>query len=402
MRVAMVLLLLRLTSSLRLGQFPAASLRFRTSIAASTGESTDNTAASENRNFRDDFLGTRIFVQNLPEGCDWKQLKDHFKSAGSVVYASVSKDIVTNVCKGHGIVQYETTNEAKHALATMNNVMFLNNELRLRPDMQERRSPEKTVLKPSHWSTMPPKPKLSSTTKAVRPGNEARVEVVKKRDEKKLVVKKDTIATPPPLSVFTKPSTIGPRGDVSEAPAVSIIPKVKSESAAPIVSRAKSEPKVDLTVEVKAVATGPSKTDRRRNQILNLLDNEPEMEEEVEEETIEVAKTSKTESQASVSEGATESSGQHEFVRIKKNAAIRAAKLASGLWTHDASSIPESFSADDVALIQSLVMERESHRAAKQYERADDVRMALRRERRVQLNDSILEWRVLAEKVIPV
>ena len=390
MRVAMVLLLLRLTSSLRLGQFPAASLRFRTSIAASTGESTDNTAASENRNFRDDFLGTRIFVQNLPEGCDWKQLKDHFKSAGSVVYASVSKDIVTNVCKGHGIVQYETTNEAKHALATMNNVMFLNNELRLRPDMQERRSPEKTVLKPSHWSTMPPKPKLSSTTKAVRPGNEARVEVVKKRDEKKLVVKKDIIATPPPLSVFTKPSTIGPRGGVAEV------------LAAPTISKTKSEPKVDVTIEVKAVATGPSKTDRRRNQILNLLDNEPEMEDEVEEETIEVVKISKPVSQAAVSEDATESSGQHEFVRIKKNAAIRAAKLASGLWTHDASSIPDSFSADDVALIQSLVMERESHRAAKQYERADDVRMALRRERRVQLNDSILEWRVLAEKVIPV
>ena len=390
MRVAMVLLLLRLTSSLRLGQFPAASLRFRTSIAASAGESTDNTAASENRNFRDDFLGTRIFVQNLPEGCDWKQLKDHFKSAGSVVYASVSKDIVTNVCKGHGIVQYETTNEAKHALATMNNGMFLNKELRLRPDMQERRSPEKTVLKPSHWSTMPPKPKLSSTTKAVRPGDVARVEVVKKRDEKKLVVKKETMATPPPLSVFTKPSTIGPRGDMAEAP------------AAPIVPKAKSEPKVDSTVDVKAVATGPSKSDRRRNQILNLLDDEPEMEEEVEEEAIEMIKASKTVSQASASEGATESSGQHEFVRIKKNAALRAAKVASGLWTHDASSIPEDFSADDVALIQSLVMERESHRAAKRYERADDVRMALRRERRVQLNDSILEWRILAEKVIPV
>ena len=379
MRVVMVLLLLRWTSSLRLGHFPTATLRFRTTVAASTGDSTENVAASENRNFRDDFLGTRIFVQNLPAGCDWKQLKDHFKSAGSVVYASVSKDIVTNVCKGHGIVQYETTNEAKHALATMNNVMFQNSELRLRPDMQERRSPEKTVLKPSHWSTMPPKPKPTSTTKAARPGDKARVEVVKNREEKKSVVK-DTKATTQPLSVFTKPSSIGPRSGEAE------------EAVTPIVTKSKTE----------SVATAPSKTDRRRNQILNLLDNEPEMEEEVEEEEVQEVKSVKSVPQAAAAEGSSESSGQHEFVRIKKNAALKAAKQASGLWTHDASSIPESVSADEVALIQSLVMERESYRASKQYERADDVRMALRRERRVQLNDSTMEWRVLAEKVTPV
>jgi RNA recognition motif-containing protein len=389
MRVVMVLLLLRWTSSLRLGHFPTATLRFRTTVAASTGGDTENSAASENRNFRDDFLGTRIFVQNLPAGCDWKQLKDHFKSAGSVVYASVSKDIVTNVCKGHGIVQYETTNEAKHALATMNNVMFQNSELRLRPDMQERRSPEKTVLKPSHWSTMPPKPKPTSTTKAARPGDKARVEVVKNREEKKSVVKnleekksvvKDTKATTQPLSVFTKPSSIGPRSDEAK------------EAVTPIVSKLKTE----------SVVTAPSKTDRRRNQILNLLDNEPEMEEEIEEEEVQEVKSVKSVPQVAAVEGSSESPGQHEFVRIKKNAALKAAKQASGLWTHDASSIPESVSADEVALIQSLVMERESYRASKQYERADDVRMALRRERRVQLNDSTMEWRVLAEKVIPV
>ena len=382
MRVVMVLLLLRWTSSLRLGHFPTATLRFRSTVAASTGGGTENSAASENRNFRDDFLGTRIFVQNLPAGCDWKQLKDHFKSAGSVVYASVSKDIVTNVCKGHGIVQYETTNEAKHALATMNNVMFQNSELRLRPDMQERRSPEKTVLKPSHWSTMPPKLKPTSTTKAARPGDKARVEVVKNREEKKSVVK-DTKATPPPLSVFTKPSSIGPRSGEAE------------EAVTPIVSKS--------NIEAKSVVTAPTKTDRRRNQILNLLDNEPEMEEEIEEEEEDQeVKSVKSVPQVAASEGSSESSGQHEFVRIKKNAALKAAKQASGLWTHDASSIPESVSADEVALIQSLVMERESYRASKQYERADDVRMALRRERRVQLNDSTMEWRVLAEKVIPV
>lgn len=389
MRVVMVLLLLRWTSSLRLGHFPTATLRFRTTVAASTGGDTEGAAASENRNFRDDFLGTRIFVQNLPAGCDWKQLKDHFKSAGSVVYASVSKDIVTNVCKGHGIVQYETTNEAKHALATMNNVMFQNSELRLRPDMQERRSPEKTVLKPSHWSTMPPKPKATSPTKAARPGDKARVEVVKNREEKKSVVK-DTKATLPPLSVFTKTSSIGPRNDEV------------GEAGTPIVSRSKTESQVGLNIEAKSVVIAPSKTDRRRNQILNLLDNEPEMEEEVEEERVQEVRSVKSATQVAASEGSSESPGQHEFVRIKKNAALKAAKQASGLWTHDASSIPESVTADEVGLIQSLVMERESYRASKQYERADDVRMALRRERRVQLNDSTMEWRVLAEKVIPV
>ena len=91
---------------------------------------------------------------------------------------------------------------------------------------------------------------------------------------------------------------------------------------------------------------------------------------------------------------------QHEFVRIKKNAAIKSAKKASGLWTHDTSSIlSENINAAEVALIQSIVMEREALRNNKQFEKADEIRFALRRERRVQLNDAGMEWRVLPEKL---
>ena len=50
-------------------------------------------------------------------------------------------------------------------------------------------------------------------------------------------------------------------------------------------------------------------------------------------------------------------------------------------------------------MIQSIVMEREALRNNKQFEKADEIRFALRRERRVQLNDAGMEWRVLPEKL---
>lgn len=42
----------------------------------------------------DDFRSCRVFVFDLPNPCDWKQLKDHFHQF-QPIYASVSKDMVT-------------------------------------------------------------------------------------------------------------------------------------------------------------------------------------------------------------------------------------------------------------------------------------------------------------------
>ena len=102
---------------------------------------------------------------------------------------------------------------------------------------------------------------------------------------------------------------------------------------------------------------------------------------------------------AAVPSGA--STGQHEFVRIKKNVAAKLAKQESGLWTHDTASIPQNVSPKEVARVQKLVMDRATLRANKQFEKADELRMSLRRESRVQLDDSKMQWRMLPEKEDP-
>ena len=331
-------------------------------------------------------------MQNIPLGVDWKQLKDHFKKAGSVVYASVSCDPVTKQSKGHGIVQYETTNEANHALATLNNVMLGPSHLQLRADLQERRSADKTAIKKTHWSEQPQKNFKTAAVSAVRPGDQPRDDVIKKREIKK-VEREVQPERAPRLSGKLSASTIFPQAEKEE--------------------------------EEEVIAPGVTKEFLlKRRRLLNLLDNVENDEEEEEEE---VAVKAVTASKSPVKVAASEpvravraevkvkaaaakelsieeeeeleaSLGQHEFVRIKKTAALKAAKKASGLWTKCASMV-EMISTKEEAIIQAVVMEREALRNKKEFEGADEIRMALRRERRVQLDDAKMTWRVLPLKV---
>jgi RNA recognition motif-containing protein len=73
----------------------------------------------EEQNFRENFRGTRVFVQNIPDWVNWQSLKDHFKVAGNVVFASVSVDTNTGKSKGCGVVQFETTDMAQNAIDIM-------------------------------------------------------------------------------------------------------------------------------------------------------------------------------------------------------------------------------------------------------------------------------------------
>lgn len=92
----------------------------------------------DSKTFRQDFRGTRVFVQGLPPDCSWQTLKDHFRTAGQVVFASVSSDPVTGRSKGHGIVQFETTDEAANAIRIMRNFpLDGRHELYVREDVQE-------------------------------------------------------------------------------------------------------------------------------------------------------------------------------------------------------------------------------------------------------------------------
>ena len=101
--------------------------------------SLDEEPVSERKTFKEDFLGTRVFVQGLSERTTWKELKDHFQIAGSVVFASVSIDRQTGRSKQHGIVQFETPEEAKEAIKVMRSHPLDGEKLYVREDVQESR-----------------------------------------------------------------------------------------------------------------------------------------------------------------------------------------------------------------------------------------------------------------------
>mmetsp|Transcript_28106 Transcript_28106/g.51193 ORF Transcript_28106/g.51193 Transcript_28106/m.51193 type:complete len:557 (-) Transcript_28106:31-1701(-) len=102
----------------------------------------------EPKHFKEDFRGTRVFVQNLPMDATWQDLKDHFKLAGEVVFASISVDSQTRLSKGCGVVQFESTDMAKNAIKVMRDHPLSGETLYVREDFQERKdqdfAPERT------------------------------------------------------------------------------------------------------------------------------------------------------------------------------------------------------------------------------------------------------------------
>jgi hypothetical protein len=95
--------------------------------------------SSQAPEFRENFEGTRCFVENLSFDTDWKALKDAFSYEGyPIVYASVSTERDTGRSKGHGIVQFETAHAAEHAIAEMTGYELDGRAINVRPDYQER------------------------------------------------------------------------------------------------------------------------------------------------------------------------------------------------------------------------------------------------------------------------
>ena len=128
--------------------------RGRLSDSNSAGRSRTARPAKDNQSFRQDFRGTRCFVQGIPEGTSWQDLKDHFRVAGQVVFASVSVDPRTGESKGHGIVQFETTEMAQNAIDIMrDHPLFGTHTLFVREDVQENENAQlqKKGPTPSKW-----------------------------------------------------------------------------------------------------------------------------------------------------------------------------------------------------------------------------------------------------------
>ena len=92
-----------------------------------------------------DGSGTRrVFVQGLPMNFDsWTELKDHFRVAGEVAYASVSTDRQTGEPKGCGIVEFESVKESNNAIKIMrDHPLHGKHDLYVRRDVQETGRPQ--------------------------------------------------------------------------------------------------------------------------------------------------------------------------------------------------------------------------------------------------------------------
>lgn len=82
-------------------------------------------------------IGRRIFVQNLPPGTAWQDLKDHFKAVGRVAHADIMTDQNGN-SKGCGIVEFDTPSEALQAIARMSNTELGGQIIHVREDREDR------------------------------------------------------------------------------------------------------------------------------------------------------------------------------------------------------------------------------------------------------------------------
>jgi hypothetical protein len=113
--------------------------------------------SKESKSFQQDFRGTRVFVQGLPPTASWQDMKDHFRehAAANVVFASVSSDPQTGISKCCGIVQFETTDMAEHAIKVMRDHPMDGFQLYVREDVQEQKpsliGQKKGPTPPSKW-----------------------------------------------------------------------------------------------------------------------------------------------------------------------------------------------------------------------------------------------------------
>ena len=72
--------------------------------------------------------GTQLFVGNLAPGCNWRDLKDLFKSIGEVDRADVFKK------GGMGTVRFTSVEDANKAIETLNGTEFQGSTIEVRVD----------------------------------------------------------------------------------------------------------------------------------------------------------------------------------------------------------------------------------------------------------------------------
>lgn len=76
-----------------------------------------------------------VYVGNLSYDVAWQDLKDHMRQAGEVVYVEIMA-LPDGRSKGCGTVQYATAQQAKNAIATLNNTDLSGRSLFVREDRE--------------------------------------------------------------------------------------------------------------------------------------------------------------------------------------------------------------------------------------------------------------------------
>ena len=78
---------------------------------------------------------SRVYVGNLSFDVSWQELKDIMRQAGSVIRVDILIDR-NGRSRGCGIVQYATTAEANHAIATLQQTEIMGRKIFIREDRE--------------------------------------------------------------------------------------------------------------------------------------------------------------------------------------------------------------------------------------------------------------------------
>eukprot|EP00181_Compsopogon_caeruleus_P001936 CAMPEP_0184682586 /NCGR_PEP_ID=MMETSP0312-20130426/7857_1 /TAXON_ID=31354 /ORGANISM="Compsopogon coeruleus, Strain SAG 36.94" /LENGTH=213 /DNA_ID=CAMNT_0027134353 /DNA_START=103 /DNA_END=744 /DNA_ORIENTATION=+ len=81
------------------------------------------------------YINRRVYVGNLSWQTQWQSLKDHMRQAGDVVHAEVFED-ASGRSAGCGVVEYETLDGARQAIATLNDSVLDGRQIFVREDRE--------------------------------------------------------------------------------------------------------------------------------------------------------------------------------------------------------------------------------------------------------------------------
>jgi len=80
--------------------------------------------------------GTSVYVGNIAWNVTWQDLKDHFKSAGTVLHADVMAEADTGRSKGCGLVVFANARDAENAIATLHDSELKGRQIFVREDRE--------------------------------------------------------------------------------------------------------------------------------------------------------------------------------------------------------------------------------------------------------------------------